>query len=408
MTTAPLMVADRRALRAELCTDEGEFGELADAWDRLYRRCCTATPFQTHAWLHSWWLSYGRPGRLRLVLVRDGAELRAAAPLMLVRRPLPCLLPLGHPISDFADVLVDDEDTDRASAALTEGLSAAARTALIDFREVRPGAAVERIYEHWQGPRRRIADSVCLELPAQPMDELLKRLPGSRAQRVRAKIRKLGDLGIVPRAVGHDEVGPALRTMLDLHRLQWQDRKVTTEHMRPRFSEHLARSVGPMVRSGDAVVTEFRLGGDVMAVDVTLLSRRLAGGYLYGAHPGLRERKADVATMLLDSSATQAATGSRQVLSLLRGAEPYKLRWRPDTVVNQRLLLARRRTAPILSAVACDAAARERGREFVRDRRERAAERERGERGERPAPEQDRPRGGRRDAERRERGGDGR
>ncbi|MEU6805925.1 GNAT family N-acetyltransferase [Streptomyces neyagawaensis] len=401
-------MADRRTLCAELCTDEGEFGELAGAWDRLYRRCGTATPFQAHAWLHSWWLSYGRPGRLRLVLVRDGDELRAVAPLMLVRRPLPCLLPLGQPISDFADVLVDDEDADRASAALAEGLSAAARTALIDFREVRPGAAVERIYERWRGPRRKVADSVCLELPAQPMDELLKRLPGSRAQRVRAKLRKLGDLGIEPRAVGHDEVGPALRTMLDLHRLQWQDRKVTTEHMRPRFSEHLARSVGPMVRSGDAVVTEFRLDGDVMAVDVTLLSRRLAGGYLYGAHPRLRERKADVATMLLNSSAAHVAAGAQQVLSLLRGAEPYKLRWRPDTVVNQRLLLARRRTAPILSAVACDAAARERGKELVRSWRERAAERERGEQGERPAPERGRPRDGRRDEERRERGGDGR
>ncbi|MEI5520879.1 GNAT family N-acetyltransferase [Streptomyces brasiliscabiei] len=364
--TSTLHTGASTTLRAELCTDEGEFGALAEAWDRLYRRCGAATPFQNHAWLHSWWLSYGTPGRLRLVVVRDGAELRAVAPLMLVRRPLPALVPLGCPISDFADVIVDDEYAEQASAALAEGLSAAARTALIDFREVRPGAAVERIYDCWPGPRRKVADSVCLELPAQPMAELLKRLPNSRAQRVRAKLRKLGDLGIEPRAVAADEVDAALRTMLELHRLQWQDRKVTTEHMRPRFSEHLARSVAPMVRSGDAVVTEFRLDGDVLAVDVTLLSRQLAGGYLYGAHPRLRERKADVATMLLDACAGHVGAGAHQVLSLLRGAEPYKLRWRPETVVNQRLLLARRRTAPILSAVVCDAAARCRGKELVR------------------------------------------
>lgn len=364
--TSTLHMGASTTLRAELCTEENEFGELSEAWDRLYRRCGAATPFQNHAWLHSWWLSYGTPGRLRLVLVRDGAELRAVAPLMLVRRPLPTLVPLGCPISDFADVLLDDEYAEQASAALAEGLSTVARTALIDFREVRPGAAVERIYDRWRGPRRKVADSVCLELPAQPMDELLKRLPNSRAQRVRAKLRKLGDLGIEPRAVRADEVDAALRTMLDLHRLQWQDRKVTTEHMRPRFSEHLVRSVGPMVRSGDAVVTEFRLGGDVLAVDVTLLSRRLAGGYLYGAHPRLRERKADVATMLLDACAGQVGSGAQQVLSLLRGVEPYKLRWRPETVVNQRLLLARRRTAPLLSAAACDAAARCQGKELVR------------------------------------------
>ncbi|MGW0705279.1 GNAT family N-acetyltransferase [Streptomyces sp. NPDC002643] len=369
--TSTLRTRADTTLRAELCTDEGEFGALAEPWDRLYRRCGTATPFQNHAWLHSWWLSYGRPGGLRLVLVRDGGELRAVAPLMLMRLPLPTLVPLGCPISDFADVLVDDECAEEASAALGDGLSVAARTALIDFREVRPGAAVERIYDGWRGPRRKVGDSVCLELPARPMDELLTRLPNSRAQRVRAKMRKLGDLGIEPRAVRPDEVNSALRTMLDLHRLQWQGRKVTTEHLRPRFAEHLSRSVGPMVRSGDAVVTEFRLDGDVMAVDVTLLSRRLAGGYLYGAHPGLRERKADVATMLLDACARHVGTGGHQVLSLLRGAEPYKLRWRPDTVVNQRLLLARRRTAPLLSAVAYDAAARRRGKELVRRWRER-------------------------------------
>ncbi|MDX2523622.1 GNAT family N-acetyltransferase [Streptomyces europaeiscabiei] len=382
--TSTLHTGPRTTLRAELCTDESEFAELAGPWDRLYRRCGAATPFQSHAWLHSWWLSYGTPGRLRLVLVRDGAELRAVAPLLLVRSPVPALVPLGCPISDFADVIVDDEYADEASDALTEGLSAAARTALIDFREVRPGAAVEQIYDRWRGPRRKVADSVCLELPAQPMDELLKRLPNSRAQRVRAKLRKLGDLGIEPRAVRADEVDSALRTMLDLHRLQWQDRKVTTEHMRPRFSEHLARSVEPMVRSGDAVVTEFRLGGDVLAVDVTLLSRRLAGGYLYGAHPRLRERKADVATMLLNACAGQVSAGSHQVLSLLRGAEPYKLRWRPDTVVNQRLLLARRRTAPLLSAVAYDAAARLRGKELIRRWRARKDPEQNRDRGEQP------------------------
>lgn len=376
MSIAPAVRAEP-SLRTELCVDEGGFAALGTAWERLHRRCGAATPFQTHAWLHSWWQSYGRPGRLRLVLVRedggdrDGGDLLAVAPLMLVRGPVPTLVPLGGAISDYADVLIDDEHADRAAAALAEGLAAAARTALIDFREVRPGAAVERVYERWAGPRRRLADSVCLELPAQPLEELLGRMPAQRAQRVRAKLRKLSSLGVEHRTVPPGEVPRALETMLELHRLQWQERKVTTEHLRPRFHEHLVRAVGAMAVSGDAEVTEFRLDGEVVAVDVTLLSRRLAGGYLYGAHPGLRDRKADVATMLLQACAERVAGGGQQVLSLLRGAEPYKFRWRPDTVVNQRLLLARRRTAPLLSAVLCDAAARSRGKEALRRWRER-------------------------------------
>ncbi|MEU8650245.1 GNAT family N-acetyltransferase [Streptomyces sp. NPDC048737] len=363
----------------EVVTDERDFAALAPAWARLYRRCATATPFQSHPWLHSWWLSYGGRGRLRLLVVRSGDDLLAVAPLMAVRRPLPALVPLGGAISDYGDVLVDDERGETAVAALTEALAAAARTALIDFREVRPGGAVERVYERWSGPRRRVSDSVCLELPAVPMDELVARLPSAKAQRVRAKLRRLTALGVRREVVRPDGVDSALRRLLELHRLQWQGRKVTDEHLRDRFCEHLVRSVGPMVRSGDAVVTEFRLDDDVVAVDLTLLSRRLAGGYLYGAHPRLREHKADVAVMLLDACAEHTRHETRGTLSLLRGNEPYKHHWRPEPVVNQRLLLARRRTAPLLSAAVWNVAARRRGKELVRRWEERREHPDRGD-----------------------------
>ncbi|MFJ7180065.1 GNAT family N-acetyltransferase [Streptomyces massasporeus] len=357
----------------ELVTDERAFAALAADWDRLYQRCASATPFQSHAWLHSWWQSYGGRGRLRLVLVRHGGDLVAAAPLMRVRRPLPALVPLGGAISDYGDVLLDDEHGEGASAALTGALAAAARAALIDLREVRPGGAAEQVYERWSGPRSRVSDSVCLELPGGPMGELLARLPAKTHQRMRAKLRKLDTLGIQRRVVSPGEVETALLRLLELHRLQWQGRKVTSEHLRARFREHLVRSVGRMVRAGNAVVTEFRLDDEVVAVDVTLLSPLLAGGYLYGAHPGLRGRKADVAAMLLDSAATHTKDGTPATLSLLRGNEPYKLHWRPRVVVNQRLLLARRRTAPLLRAALCDVAARRRGKELLRRLRERGS-----------------------------------
>jgi CelD/BcsL family acetyltransferase involved in cellulose biosynthesis len=365
----------RPALTTEVRTDERAFTELAPAWERLYRRCAAATPFQSHAWLHSWWRSYGRPGRLRLVLVRSGGELVAAAPLMLVRHPLPALVPLGGPVSDYRDVLVDD-DTDaaggRATAALTAALAATARTTLIDFREVRPGGAMERVYDNWMGPRSSVRDSLCLELPAVPMAELVARLPSGKAQRVRAKLRKLTALGVRRQAVRPEEVEPALRRLLDLHRLQWQGRKVTPEHLRPRFAEHLVRSVPPMVRSGDAVVTEFLLDDEVVAVDLTLLSPGLAGGYLYGAHPRLRERRADVAVMLLDACAEHADRSGCGTLSLLRGDEPYKHHWRPEPLANQRLLLAHRHTAPLLSVAVHGATARQRTKRALHHWREHA------------------------------------
>ncbi|MGW2818372.1 GNAT family N-acetyltransferase [Streptomyces sp. NPDC001415] len=347
-------------LHVEVCTDDLRFADLAPNWHRLHRSCGTATPFQSHAWLHSWWLSYGVAGRLRVHLAYKDGELVGAAPLMRVLRPLPALVPLGGTISDFTDVLLDDTCAEEAAAALTRALMGSARSALIDLGEVRPGGGAERLHANWPSVRRQLSDSSCLELPAEGMDALLSRLPSNRAQRARAKLRKIDALGIEQRDVPPEEVPGALRTLLELHGLQWQGRGVTREHARPRFEQHLARAVGEMTRQGDAVVTEFRLDGEVVAADLTLLSPALAGGYLYGAHPALRGRKVDVATMLLRACAQRVDGSGRAALSMLRGNEPYKQHWRPEVRFNQRFLLARRRTVALLWASALHAGLRRR------------------------------------------------
>ncbi|MFE5815700.1 GNAT family N-acetyltransferase [Streptomyces sp. NPDC056479] len=368
------MTASSSALSVEVCTDGDAFAELAGDWDRLYRACPSATPFQSHAWLHSWWLSYGRPGTLRLVLVRRGGELVAAAPLMRVRRPLPVLVPIGGDITDFCDVLVDESVGEPGAAALADGLADLARTALVDFGEVRQGGAMERVYLCWRGPRHRTRDSVCLDLPALPMSELVGRLPTARARRIRGKVNQVRKLGIEWRVVPHDETEAALRRLLELHRLQWEGRQVSAEHLRPRFMEHLVRAAVPLARTGDASTTEFMLDGSVVAVNIMLRSRQLAGMYLYGFHPQLRRRNVDVATMLLEAttghleSAEGRVPGQVRTLSMLRGDEPYKYRWCPERAVNQRFLLARRRTLPLLAAAIAEDAARRRAKKLLRDR----------------------------------------
>jgi CelD/BcsL family acetyltransferase involved in cellulose biosynthesis len=350
------------ALDVTVCRDPAEFGALGPEWDRLHRRCPAATAFQTHAWLHSWWLSYGRPGRLRLVLVRRGGHLVAAAPLMRARRVLPVVVPLGGAVTDYTDVLLDPRDprADQVTDALARGVRRAARGAVVDLREVRPGAAAELLHERWPGPKRQLPDSVCLELPGLPMDGLIARVGSSRGQRIRSELRRIDRADVEERDVPAAEVPVAVETMLRLHLSQWQGRGVTPEHLRPRYAEHLTRAGGLMVASGDAVITEFRLAGEVVAANLTVLSPGLAGGYLYGAHPDLRAAKVDVTTLLMRHGVRQTTDGGRPVLSLLRGAEPHKSHWRPEPVTNHRLLLANRSGGPVLYARHALAAARAR------------------------------------------------
>ncbi|WP_299539341.1 GNAT family N-acetyltransferase [uncultured Streptomyces sp.] len=358
----------RDGLTVTLCRDGGEFASLAAEWDGLHRACPTATPFQSHAWLHSWWLRYGQDARLRIVLARRGGRLIGAAPLLLVHRPMPLLMPMGGAISDFFDVLVDGRDQEGALLALERGLDRAARHAVIDLREVRPDASAQRLFRRWEGARARLHDSTCMELPAEPLAELAGRLSGSRAQRVRAKLRRIDALGVVCRTVAAQDVPAALTTLLRLHALQWGDRGVNPEHLRPRFAAHLSAAAGSLVRDGGATVTEFVLDGEVVAANLSLHAGHLTGGYLYGAHPGLRERKVDVATMLLREVSRQAADEGRRTLSLLRGAEQYKNHWQPVPVVSQRLLLARPALEPLLRLRESQVTARDRAAETVKTR----------------------------------------
>ncbi|MFE7750528.1 GNAT family N-acetyltransferase [Streptomyces sp. NPDC057428] len=342
------MNTDRRRLTVTLCRDLAEFTELAAEWDALHRRCPTATPFQSHAWLRSWWLSYGVPGRLRVLLARRNGRLIGAAPLMLVHRPMPLLMPMGGAISDFFDILVDGEDTGTAVTALERGLHRAASHTVVDLREVRPDASAQLLFGTWSGARSRLTDSTCMELPAEPIDALIGRMGGSRAQRSRAKLRKVDSLGIECREAPVHRVAGAIGNLLHLHELQWLGRGVNPEHLRPRFCAHLVRSARRMVRDGEATVREFVLDGEVVAADLSLGSAQLTGAYLYGVDPRLRERKVDVSSMLLREIAREAAGSGRGVLSLLRGAEQYKNNWSPEAVVNQRLLLARSALEPML------------------------------------------------------------
>lgn len=106
----------------------------------------------------------------------------------------------------------------------------------------------------------------------------------------------------------------------------------------------------------------------MLAANLSLHAGPLTGCYLYGAHPLLRERKVDVATLLLREVSRQAAADGRRTLSLLRGAEQYKSYWQPVSVVNQRLLLSRPGLAPVLRLRAAQVAARDRAARTVKAR----------------------------------------
>ncbi|MGA5819386.1 GNAT family N-acetyltransferase [Kitasatospora sp. NPDC094028] len=332
------------AWTTELRREDDALDTLAEEWDDLAARCRTATFFQASAWQRSWWHHYGSPGALRVVLVRRDGRLVGAGAFRR-RGLLGGLTGLGAGLVDYTDVLLDDEYADRAAAELAAALPVTRPWQFLELREVHPEAAVQQVYEHWRGRRRRYQDSLCQYLPGVPMDRLLKRLPGKTAQRNRVKLRKIAEAGVTVRSTPVEELPEALEGLLRLHFLQWQDRGVTPEHRTERFARHLNESTAALVAAGKAAVHQFHLDGQLVAVNLLLLCPSFSGLYLYGAHPMLRERL-DIAGLLFSAALDETVGAEIPVIGLLRGQEPYKQRWRPDRLHNQRLLLGPAGLAP--------------------------------------------------------------
>ncbi|MEV0586808.1 GNAT family N-acetyltransferase [Nonomuraea sp. NPDC050310] len=332
-----------------LLADPAEFRSLGPAWDDLYARCNAATPFQSHAWLASWWQQYGRRHGLRVLVLRRQEQLLAALPLVRTWRwGCRVLSPLGQSLSDFTDVLVDDEESGTLLPAAAEELLRVPGWDAMDFPEVRPGATVERLHACWPRNGWRMTASCCLSMPAVPLKDQVAAMSGRSAGKLRRHLRKIDDLGVRATAVRPEQVPAAMDELLRLHNLQWSGRGINPEHLRPRFREHLVHSAVRLVGAGQAALTEFRVGERLVAANLSIVGTDFAGGYLYGTDPWLRTQ-VDTFAMIVQHELGQAHERGLREVSMLRGGEPHKAKWGAVAVDNQRLLFAR---TPAASAYA--------------------------------------------------------
>jgi CelD/BcsL family acetyltransferase involved in cellulose biosynthesis len=316
--------------------------DLAAEWTELFDRCAAASPFQAYAWVRSWWRSYGAPGRLRVLLVRHHGRLVAAAAFQLRwRAGCPVLSPLGGGLSDFTDVLIDDEMAAPAAQVLATALVRDRGWQAIDFPESRPGAVTGSVLTGaWPGTHHETAGSLCLELAAGPMENLVRDLPAHTRKTVKRRLNQLRKAAPEVREVAPADVPQAITDLLRLHERQWQGRGGNPEHFAPAFAAHLTEAVPAMIGAGQAVLLEYRFDGELLASSLLLIGRDLVGGYFFGVDPALRGR-VDVTTMLLADAMPLAHRLGRPTMSMLRGAESHKATWRPAEAANRRILLVR-------------------------------------------------------------------
>ena len=73
------------SLRVELIEDDAAFLTMGPVWNRLVEEARIDHPFLRHEWVRTWWECFKPEGKLHILVVMEGPEPIAIAPLMFDR-----------------------------------------------------------------------------------------------------------------------------------------------------------------------------------------------------------------------------------------------------------------------------------------------------------------------------------
>jgi CelD/BcsL family acetyltransferase involved in cellulose biosynthesis len=330
--------------RTEVLTSAGEFAALEEEWEDLYHDSPRATPFQSWAWLYSWWEFYGEDYELRLITVRDEEGLLTGlAPLMLKHRlGFSRLLFVGTGPTDYLDVLIRERWEIQVSEALVRTLRQMSSWQVADLQQLRPDAAAWGICRHWDGPQLRVWQDSFPVVDVRPWDELLQSLSSNLRSTVRRALRRFEADGGRCELAGVDDAEVAAKRLVTISREQWQERWLETgpEHWTSRFEALIVAAARRMTARELGGISEFWQDGEVIISDFWVSGRDFIGTYMLGASLEALRRYQWSALYIWDAL-NIARSKSCSYLDLLRGEEPYKLRWSSRISPSHRLILGR-------------------------------------------------------------------
>lgn len=326
-------------MRVEPVTSQPAIARLVPEWEGLWREVPDATPFQSPAWLASWWSSFGNDAPLVLT-ARGGGRLVAVLPLYIYDEP-ECrkALPIGIGLSDYLDALVDPRHSG-ATDLLLEALAEHRGWDECYIPDLPPGSALRAARPPANIIEQRSRGETCpvLTLPAT--------VAGLREVVLRKAWRDLRQARRRAAAVGTTEAVRAdartfshfMRDFFRLHETRWRPIAGHGVCADPVVRDFHLSAAQSMLNAGMLRLYLLRVGASTAAAYYGFTAKRTAYAYLGGFDPQFAELSPG--TQIVAHAIEEAVREGAREFHFLRGGEAYKYAWgavdRPNTVLSWR------------------------------------------------------------------------
>lgn len=320
--------------------DSAALAALESDWWDLWRRSRHATPFQSPAWLLPWWEVF-RPGELRVTAVRRDGRLIALAPFYLERIGGECrLLPLGIGISDYLDILLDDEVAEEAAELLVRHMASSDRWSEWELPELSADAATQRLRCPDGCCEEAGASSCCPVLPLAGCGRLEAALPKRKLRKLRMARRRAerrGDLSVI--AADPLNMDALVQELVRLNRQRHADSAEPCVFDDPRVESFHRQAAPCLLQAGLLRLNALMIGSEIAAVYYGLQSRERAYAYLSGFDNTFDYESPG--SLLIGHAIAAAISEGSQEFDFLRGGEAYKAEWGAVPRVSRRRVFRR-------------------------------------------------------------------
>ena len=294
---------------------------LLDEWRGLLGDSDHATPFQTPAWVTTWWKHFGKTKKPHWIEVREGSDLVGLYPLYLSNGPWRALRAIGTGQSDYLHPLSRQGYANKVRDVIVEHAKQESQADLLDLHQLR-----EDVISMPESAEQAVC--LTLDLP-DSYDSYLKTLSKSLRYDCRRMDRsEVNESKAELRIIEADEARWGVRVLLDLHGKRWRKRGLPGAFATRQLRDFHMDAADALAHDGHLKMGVLKVDDRPAGAIYAMQTGKTRFFYQCGFEP---EQKAlSPGTLLVAHSIRSAIDEGCTQFDFLRGDEPYKRRWKPQ------------------------------------------------------------------------------